>query len=67
MKIMSETSDPNTYQPMEGPDNEETEELQFDLDEYEDKVPNHDHAVIQEKEEALDNEDLPHANVPHSP
>jgi hypothetical protein len=48
IKIISETSDPHNYQPMEGCDNEETEELQFDLDGYEDEVPNHDHAEIQE-------------------
>jgi hypothetical protein len=52
---------------MEGSDNEEREELQFDIDDYEDKFPNHDHAEIQEEEEALDNEYLPQANVPCIP
>jgi hypothetical protein len=60
MNIIFETSDPNTYHSMEGSsENEETEELQFDLDDYEDEVPYHDHAEIQEEEEALGNEDLP--------
>jgi hypothetical protein len=34
IKIISETLDPNTSQPMVGSDNEEREELQFDLDYY---------------------------------
>jgi hypothetical protein len=68
IKIISERSDPNTFQPMERSDNEETEELQFDLDYYENEVPNQDHAEIQEEEEeALHNEDLPQKNIPCSP
>jgi hypothetical protein len=67
MIIIYETSYPHTYQPVEGSDNEETEELQFYLDDYEDEVPNHDQAENQEGEEASENEDLPQANVPHSP
>jgi hypothetical protein len=67
MKIISKILDQNTSEHMEGSDNEETKELQFDLDDYKAEVPNHDHALIQEKEEAWENEDLTQANIPHSP
>jgi hypothetical protein len=41
--------------------------LQFDLDDYESEVPNHDHAEVQEEEEVWEHKKLPQASDPQIP